>query len=384
MKVLKAGWTALFSLSLGSAALADNQPGPVWTANQIGELRHWAKAANDDALPRPDSRALEAALASGTAQTLDAAANALALNLARLHLLGCTPPAGRQGWRIADSDSAIDLPARLASTLAAGRVNDFFTGLRPQVPDYAALRAAFAAEQDPVRRATLARNMERWRWLPQVPGRDWLLVNPAAFEVSLRREGQPDRRWPVIVGKVSSPTPIFAATVSGVTFNPWWDVPANIVRESVGALVRRNPALARARGYVIQGGHYRQRPGPANSLGQMKLVMPNPFSVYLHDTPSRNLFERPVRAFSHGCIRVGDAVGFAATLLEHTKSRAEVDALVAAGATVTQPLSAPIPVYIAYFTAAPGPDGKIVTYPDIYNRDRPAGDAAAQAIRCAA
>lgn len=388
MTVLRAGWIAVFALLWSGIALAQNAPSPPltpsWSANQVGELRHWAQSAPDDALPRPDTRALEAAMASGNAQALDAAATALALDLARKHLLGCTPATARQGWRIADSDTTIDLPARLAAALTAERLGDFFASLRPQVPDYAALRTAHAAEADPVKRATLGRNMERWRWLPHVPGRAYLLVNPAAFEVSLRREGLPEQRWPVIVGKVSSPTPIFAATVSGVTFNPWWDVPPNIVRESVGALVRRNPALARARGYVVQGGRYRQKPGPANSLGQMKLAMPNPFSVYLHDTPSRNLFARPVRAFSHGCVRVGDALGFAATLLEGKKTRAEVDALVAAGATVTEPLATPIPVFIAYFTAAPGPDGAIAYYPDIYRRDRPAGQASGQASGCAA
>lgn len=392
MTVLRAGWIAVFALLWSGTALAQTAPtppphpasAPTWSANQVGELRHWAQAAPDDALPLPDSRALEAALAAGNAGELDAAATALALDLARKHLLGCTPAAARRGWRIADNDTAIDLPSRLAAALAADRLGDFFAGLRPQVPDYAALRSAHAAEADPVKRASLARNMERWRWLPHVPGHTYLLVNPAAFEVSLRREGQAERRWPVIVGKLSSPTPIFSATVTGVTFNPWWDVPANIVRESVGALVRRNPSLARARGYVVQGGRYRQKPGPANSLGQMKLAMPNPFSVYLHDTPSRNLFARPVRAFSHGCVRVSDALGFAATLLEGARTRAEVDALVTAGATVTEPLAAPIPVYIAYFTAAPGPDGAIAYYPDIYGRDRPAGSASGQAGGCAA
>src|SRR3546814_1081190 len=114
--------------------------------------------------------------------------------------------------------------------------------------------------------------------------------------------------WQVIVGKTKTPTPVFAAQVTGVTFNPWWEIPESIVAESVGKLVRTRPAEAARRGYVVQDGRYRQRPGPQNALGRMKLMMPNPYSIYLHDTPAQSLFARDVRAFSHGCVREGGAL----------------------------------------------------------------------------
>lgn len=205
--------------------------------------------------------------------------------------------------------------------------------------------------------------------MPLSLGRDYLLVNPPAFELVRWRDGQRIGQWRVITGKTSSPTPIFSATVTGVNFNPWWNVPANIVRESVGSLIRRSPATARARGYVWSGGSVRQKPGPQNSLGQMKLVMPNRHSVYLHDTPNKDLFNREVRAFSHGCVRVGDAMGLAENLLEGSKTRTEIDEIVASVRTVTIPLAQPVPVYIAYFTAGVGADGAVVTYPDVYRRD---------------
>lgn len=364
------------------AAAAAAAPG--WTPARIASLRHWVDSAGEDALPAPGTDELDRALAAGDPAAIERAATALALRLARLHLLGCATPAERAGWAIPDSDGAADLTVRLQQALAGDELDAFFAGLRPQGADYAALRAAYAAETDAARRTTLARNMERWRWLPQALGRTHLLVNTAAFEVTLAREGQPAQRWPVIVGRPKSPTPVFAATVTGVTFNPWWDIPPSIVRESVGALVRRNPALARQRGYVWGGGRYRQRPGPGNSLGLMKLVMPNRYNVYLHDTPTKQLFERPVRAFSHGCIRVGDALQFAQTLLDGAQTPAQVDAILAAGTTATVPLPEPIPVYIAYFTVSTRADGTLGWYPDIYGRDGRLGDAAHPHRRCAA
>ena len=101
----------------------------------------------------------------------------------------------------------------------------------------------------------------------------------------------------------------------------------------------------------------------------MKLIMPNPYRVYMHDTPSKTLFSRETRAFSHGCIRTADAIGFAASLLEGSKSREQVDAAVRARATVSFDLAQGLPIYVAYFTASPGRDGAILFRPDIYGRD---------------
>ena len=98
--------------------------------------------------------------------------------------------------------------------------------------------------------------------------------------------------------------------------------------------------------------------------------MPNRYSVYLHDTPSRDLFDREVRAFSHGCVRVGDALGLAENLLQGTRTRAEIDAIVASNRSVTISLAQPVPVYIAYFTAGTKVDGTFAMFPDIYGRDK--------------
>ncbi len=361
----------LFALTALVATGTFAQPAaPLWSTESIAKLRSWVSAAPDDALPRPDSAALDRAIAGGNPTEVDNAANDLALKLAQMHLLGAAPARDRTGWGITDSDRTIDTRGQLSVALAAGRIDDFFAGQRPQHPDYAALREAYRAETDPAKKRLIARNMERWRWMPLSLGRDYLLVNPAAFDLTRWRDGQRIGQWRVITGKTSSPTPIFSATVTGVNLNPWWNVPANIVRESVGSLIRRSPATARARGYVWGGGSVRQKPGPQNSLGQMKLVMPNRHSVYLHDTPNKDLFKREVRTFSHGCVRVDDALGLAQSLLEGSKSRAQIDEIVATRRSVTISLAQPVPVYIAYFTAGVGADGAVVTYPDVYRWDQ--------------
>jgi murein L,D-transpeptidase YcbB/YkuD len=348
----------------------------------VAELRAAVAAAPADALPPLDTAELDAALPSGDPIRLSGAASSLALRLARIELLGAEPASARAAWKIADPDAAIDLEAGLAAALAENRVGAFLAGLNPQHPDYAALRTAYAAETDPARRHVLAQNMERWRWMPRQLGGDYLLVNAASQEVRLWRRGQGVGAWRVIVGKPATPTPVFAATVTGVTFNPWWDVPANIVRESVGVLMRRHPAAARARGYARIGGRIRQRPGPANSLGLMKLVMPNPYNVYLHDTPNRDLFQRDQRAFSHGCVRVGDALDLATTLLDSTQGRAAIDALVAKGDTVTLDLPSRVPVYITYFTAGLRGDGSFGYFTDIYGRDTRIAAASPRSTTC--
>jgi murein L,D-transpeptidase YcbB/YkuD len=354
----------------GSAAQASGQAASTaWSHANLADLKRWAAAAPDDGLPTLSTAALDAAQARGDTAEIDDAATMLALRLAQLHLLGDRASRARAGWNILDTDRDVTLEPVLAQALASGSLDTFFATLRPVHRDYAALRAALATETDRARRQTIARNMERWRWMPRILGPDYVLVNAARFEAELWRGGRKVGTWRIIVGKKSTPTPVFDTRITGVVLNPWWEIPSSIVRESVGALVRRNPAAARARGYVWSDGRYRQRPGPNNALGQMKLVMPNSYSVYMHDTPNKQLFDEQVRAFSHGCVRTDDAIGYAATLLEGVMTRERVDEIVASGVTTTVNLSKPLPVYVAYFTATANPAGGVEMHPDIYDRD---------------
>jgi len=365
---IKRGLIAVAMLSIIHAPSAAKD-GAIWSSADLATLKRWVEMAPQDALPRLSTSKLEAAIDSDQPESVDSEANSLALRLARMHLLGNAESAERSAWNIVDSDREMPLESMLANAVTNDTLDTFFALMRPGEEEYSKLATAYRSETDATRRTAIARNMERWRWMPRRLGDDFVIVNTAKFEADLWRRGSKVGTWRVIVGKRNTPTPVFQATIQGVILNPWWEIPASIVRESVGALVRKNPAAARARGYVWSNGRYRQRPGPNNALGQMKLVMPNRYSVYMHDTPNKALFDEEVRAFSHGCIRTGDAIGYAATLLEGMKTRPEVDAIVVTGKTTQIAIAEPIPVYIAYFTAVSEAGGGVILLDDIYDRD---------------
>lgn len=341
-----------------------------WSSTEIVTLKRWVASAPHDALPVISTTQLDEAIASQQLELIAERARTVALRLARMHLLGNATSTERAGWNIVDTDAELAIEPMLERAVADGTLDTFFALMRPSHQEYSALRSAYEKEADAVRRMAIARNMERWRWMPKSLGEDYVLVNAAGFEASLWRGGQIVQKWKVIVGKRSTPTPVFNTKIEGVVLNPWWEIPSSIVRESVGALVRRNPTLARERGYVWGNGRYRQKPGPGNALGLMKLVMPNRYSVYMHDTPNKQLFDEDFRSFSHGCIRTNDAIGFAARLLEGQISREEVDAVLASGKTVTIDLARHIPIYVAYFTAVSDGEGTVTMLSDIYDRDK--------------
>jgi len=351
------------------AAPAAAQDSASWSSDDLTILDRWINAAPNEGLPLLSTDELDAAREAAEQEAIDTQASALALRLARMHLLGNAGQSQRSGWHIVDTDQDLAIEDMLQFAVRNDTLGTFFALMRPRHREYSALLTAYRAETAPDRRQAIARNMERWRWMPRDLGTDYVLVNAARFEADMWRDGQHVGTWRVIVGKRSTPTPVFRATIEGVVLNPWWEIPASIVRESVGALVRNNPAAARARGYVVQNGRYRQRPGPNNALGQMKLVMPNPYSVYMHDTPNRNLFDEDVRSFSHGCIRTGDAIGYATTLLEGVATREEVDAILESRRTTTLAIAEPMPVYVTYFTAVSDGMGGALLLDDIYNRD---------------
>lgn len=376
-------WAALLIAVGASPGVAAPEPAaavaaPHWSKGQLDRLGQWLDAAPGDALNgvAAESDRLRAARSRGDAEAVDIVATAAAVHLLDAHRNGCCERTSREGWRIKPEPQGQTESAAVAGAVAADDLDRLFANARPFHPYYLALRHAYATEQDEAHRATLAANLDRWRWMPRRLGNRYLLVNTAAFEATLWEDGKATGRWQVIVGKQGSPTPIFAATVTGVIFNPYWEIPASIVDESIGRLMTQHPAEAAKKGYVIENGRYRQRPGPQNSLGLMKLVMPNPYNVYLHDTPAQSLFQRDVRAFSHGCVRVGDAMGLAEALLRTRPewTRAAIDQAVAAEATQLVRLDRPIAVYVTYFTAEPDDLGNIRYFPDIYGRDHlPAG-----------
>lgn len=238
-------------------------------------------------------------------------------------------------------------------------------------------------------------NLERWRWLPRETPDKYLRVNIAAFTLRAFENGQKTLAMDVIVGRPYRRTPVFTETLKYLVINPYWNVPYSIATKDKLPLLKANASAEAAKGFEVraQGSEafvgvdavdwsgvsarnfnflLRQRPGTDNALGQMKFMMPNPYAVYLHDTPSRELFRKQERTFSSGCVRLADPAALARWLLEgdgHAQA-ARVDRLVAAGDTTTIYLKTPVPTYIVYFTAFGNDDGEVVFRRDIYNRDR--------------
>jgi murein L,D-transpeptidase YcbB/YkuD len=303
---------------------------------------------------------------------VELSATALFDNIAQDLGAGAVSPERRGRWFM--RAPALDpgtIAAAMDNARASHRITAQLEAFAPTHAQYVALRAALHATEDEGDKKTLRLNMERWRWMPRNLGADYVFVNIPSYEAVLVRGGAEVARKRVIVGARKTPTPQFSTYITGVIFNPTWFVPPSIVAESVGSLMKRDPAKAARLGYYVgSDGGVRQKPGPDNALGQVKLAMANPYSIYLHDTPGKKAFEQEKRALSHGCIRVDDALGFAGDVIGPDWTEETIAELVAKNTTVTVDLEAPLPVYIGYFTAAVDADGNVVQYRDIYGLDK--------------
>lgn len=241
-------------------------------------------------------------------------------------------------------------------------------------------------------------NLERWRWLPESLGERYVIVNIAGFRLDVVEQGEPTLSMRVVVGKPYRRTPVFSENIRYLVLNPTWDVPNKIAVEDKLPLIRKDPAWLQQQGFELLEGwgaderridpttvdwsaitkrafpfRLRQPPGPNNALGRIKFMFPNKFSVYLHDTPTRNLFGETARAFSSGCIRLQQPLELASLLLRDNPnwSRPAIEAAIAQGSERTVMLKQPIAVHLLYWTAWVEADGTIEFRDDIYGRDRP-------------
>lgn len=214
-------------------------------------------------------------------------------------------------------------------------------------------------------------NMERWRWLPRDLGEERVEVNIPDFELALVRNGEVAHRARVIVGKETTPTPIFSNALQFIIVNPYWNVPPSILNKEMLPKANGDVAAIAASGFNVsyRGGKLvvRQPPGERNALGRIKFMFPNDFSVYLHDTPSRNLFSASHRAFSHGCMRVDAPFALAEAVLGPGSgwSESRVRRLIGGSERYIN-LSKPLPIHIEYFTAYVDEGGRLVLRPDLY------------------
>ena len=217
----------------------------------------------------------------------------------------------------------------------------------------------------------IAVNLERWRWMPEDPGAVYAIVNIAAFRLDVFERGRSALSMKTVVGKEYTRTPFFAARIGEVLLNPWWNVPDSIAAKELWPKQRRDRSYFARNHMIVSQGRIRQRPGPWNSLGRIKFNMPNRYNVYLHDTPARELFEQPFRAFSHGCIRLERPLDLALYLLRDQPQwdAPAIQSTIDAGTERTIPLKTPLPVYVLYWTAWVGDDGHMEFHRDHYERD---------------
>jgi murein L,D-transpeptidase YcbB/YkuD len=239
-------------------------------------------------------------------------------------------------------------------------------------------------------------NLERWRWLMRTLPPTRVQVNVADYALQVFEDGAEALRMNVIVGTPFRRTPVFTENMRYLVFNPYWNVPRRIAVQDKLPLLQKDPAPLAALGYqareasvdaVMQsvdtidwstvtpaGFNYllRQKPGDDNALGRVKFILPNPYAVYLHDTPARELFARSGRAFSSGCIRLEHAMQLADWVLKDRPdwTRERIDAVLAAGEPMEVPLTRPLPVLVLYFTVVAADPGTIHYRPDLYGRDK--------------
>lgn len=362
-----------------TVAFAQDPTPQRWDRETATALLSYIEQIGSHGLNPADYRpgALKTAIDSGEAAALEKQADESFGLIAADLAVGHVSPGQRGRYYIApNSLDPMQVARMIDMAIAAHKVAWVLDTFAPQNPEYAALRKALAGPdgRDAVKRTQLKVALERWRWLPRDLGNEYLVVNIPEYRLRLIEHGKEIASHKVIVGQVNKQTPQFSARVTGVIFNPTWTVPQSIIAESVGSLVRRSPGTARSRGFswTSANGHLSvvQGPGPGNSLGQLKLDMPNPLTVYLHDTPSKALFDKEDRTFSHGCMRMQNPFDLAENLLANVGwDRARIDTVVASRVTTRVGLAAPLPVYVVYITAVPQAGGSILYLKDPYKLD---------------
>lgn len=323
------------------------------------------------------------------------------------------------GFNLTGTRAPLDIPVLLTRLQTTDDTDAVIASVEPQFLHYQLLKAALARYRllaagtavptdAEMRSAPFARRvrqieltLERWRWLPTFDTPP-IIVNIPQFRLFAFRSTQ-DRKaqilqMDVIVGRtyLRTQTPVFVADMREVIFRPYWDVPYSITEREMLPAIRANPGyLAHEHLELVSGPgdrapvvspspealaalgagklRLRQRPGPDNALGLIKFVLPNPYNVYLHSTPARQLFSRSRRAFSHGCIRVSDPVALASLVLGNAAGQWTPQAIASAmngPDDVRVRLTKPIRVLILYGTALATEDGPVLFFDDLYGHDR--------------
>ena len=363
-------------------------PPPHWSIADAQALLAQIQSIGRDGLFARDYEpaSLAAAIASGEGQNgqnpvLDAAATRLFTWLAEDLRDGRTPMDARVQWFVVDPDAdALPIRPLLEGAIASHDIPAALARFEPTSPDYAELREALVHARSPADAALIRVNMDRWRWLGRDLGLIHLEVNVPEQILRLAVQDKIITTYRAIVGKPGrTATPQLSATVQNVVFNPTWTVPQSIVKgEGLGAKLLASPASAARQNYKVtktESGMVIvvQQPGKGNALGVMKLDMPNPHAIYIHDTPNHALFNLSNRALSHGCIRAerADELGMTMAMLGAQLTREQGIEYTHSGKYTKVPMTQTFPVYVTYFTIARDVAGQMRNFADIYGRDAP-------------
>jgi murein L,D-transpeptidase YcbB/YkuD len=236
-------------------------------------------------------------------------------------------------------------------------------------------------------------NMERLRWLPRDLGDRYVLADIAGFHLTAMENGKQVLDMRIIVGRDYRSTPSFSSCISHMILNPFWNIPNSIARKDLLPKQQKDPSYFTSQGIKVYS-HYayssealdpdlidwraikknfpytlRQDPGKKNALGTIKFMFPNPFSIYFHDTPSKSLFQKDIRAFSSGCIRLEKPIQLAGFSLNDPNAEADLISKIESGKTMTVNLVKCLPVYLVYLTARVDDQNNIHFSSDTYGRD---------------
>ena len=233
-------------------------------------------------------------------------------------------------------------------------------------------------------------NLERRRWLDREPGGFYVFANLADQELKVVNNGKTIHTARIVVGKTYHKTPVFTEEMTYLVINPYWNVPSSIankeylpkLKEDAGYLQRQGIRVLNKSGKVVNpysvnwAGmsrmpfRLRQDTGDKNALGRIKFMFPNKYNVYIHDTPSKSLFKKDLRVFSHGCMRVQDPTKLAEVILGRQDwTLNKINNQIASGKRRIVKLKQKVPVYVTYITAWVNKDGSANFRRDIYGRD---------------
>jgi murein L,D-transpeptidase YcbB/YkuD len=222
---------------------------------------------------------------------------------------------------------------------------------------------------------TIKLNMERCRLIPEnlIEARDYIMVNIPSYKLLYVKNGANEFTSDVFVGTTWAETEIFSSTMDKIVFSPYWNVPQSIIDNELKLNMAKDKNYLEENNMEWNGGKVRQRPGPKNSLGLVKFLFPNPFDIYMHDTPAKSLFLFEKRTFSHGCINIKEAKKLAHVILKDDPDwpAEKIDNAMDGVNETTCILKTKIPIYIGYFTSWVNEEtGEVYFLPDVYQKDK--------------